>query len=155
MTKHDSEGFNKSAGGMSEIDAFLSSNKMDPSLRSAVIHSTPMTQTKRQILACVGKNPMLKGAEYAEKLDKVSVLVDLSNFVDIGYVVKHGRILNKSKFSLSERGQAALDREIDSTARIGVINSLMSSYEPYIPERTVINRPGQDDASRLKSKGTA
>lgn len=152
--KHNEEGFNRSAGGMSAVDALLTSNKFEPSLRSSVIHSTPITETNRRLLVYVKDHPGCTEKRCASSLGLSSVLNKFSNFVQIGYLKMSGNSLKTGKFFIDTNGEEAIKRtQINHHLRNEVIRSNVSDYEVYVPPRSDQEglRRGSMDAFKLPS----
>ena len=151
--KHDSDGFNRSSVG--DLEAYLS-NKLDSRLRVSVIHAGPMSQTKRKYLEYIKNHPRCYMRQIFAAFDTVSADKEIGNFINIGYVDKSDKFIKHSRFTITEKGLQALDREaVDPKERAKAINSMMRDYEPYVPEKNVVSRPGSQDAFKLQSKGIA
>lgn len=151
--KSNEEGFNRSIGGMSAIDSLLTSNKLEPRLRSSVIHSSPISEANRRFLKFVSDHKGCTANDCAKGLELSRVIDYLSNFVGIGYIRLVGGTLKHGRFYIEQKGIDAINRTfINHGLRNDVINKNMSDYERYVPPKSGFFRAGAMDAVKLPSK---
>lgn len=152
--KQDLDGFNRSV--VVDLESYLD-NRLGQRLHVEVIHAVaPMSQTKRQYLEYIKEHPGCNTVQIQGALDKANVAVEITNFVNIGYVDKSEKSVRLARLTITSEGLQALGRgSVNQKERAGAIAALMSDYEPYVPEKSHACRPGSQDAFRLKSKGTA